>query len=236
MTHLGQPSAESGALAAAATGSGRRHPAWPPLISALPFLLPPLDTSHSLDIDWEYPGDLSRGGTVNDKANLAAFCRGGLPRRSQTAGPLEQLQSCLLFAQPSTSCNQGKREACRASSAQSCPGNAADCSPCHLSQRSHAPCLPLLLPQNSRPRRRDKGRTTCSRWRPGRAPAAGRVRLLLRCQAACLKGSWRQAAAAGKPLRLSAPTRQCCALIPGCAGPPKQAWTFPPWGCPWTGS
>jgi chitinase len=28
-----------------------------------------------LDIDWEYPGDLTRGGTTEDKVNLAAFCR-----------------------------------------------------------------------------------------------------------------------------------------------------------------
>ena len=36
---------------------------------------PPPTLPARLDIDWEYPGALDRGGTVADKANLAAFCK-----------------------------------------------------------------------------------------------------------------------------------------------------------------
>jgi hypothetical protein len=59
----------------------------------------PLSHPRSFDIDWEYPGDLSRGGTVNDKANLAAFCRGGQPRAASLAGRFERPQSLPHVAQ-----------------------------------------------------------------------------------------------------------------------------------------
>ena len=51
-----------------------------------------------LDIDWEYPGDLARGGTTGDKANLAAFFRGEEGQLSAGAecGPSEQERQARL--------------------------------------------------------------------------------------------------------------------------------------------